>query len=73
VECTGWELRPRARAYPSEVDIEMGGNNRENEHEMTTLDTDIKIDTIWKGTGEVPMMMMRMMEAARWNLLEDYR
>jgi hypothetical protein len=34
-EYTGWEWLPRARAYPSEVDIEMVGN-RENEQEMTT-------------------------------------
>jgi hypothetical protein len=40
---------------------------------MTTHETDIMTDAIWKGTGEVPMMMMRMMAAARWNLLEDYR
>jgi hypothetical protein len=42
---------------------------------MHKHDSDIMTDVIWNGTGEVPMMTMqlRMMAAARWNLLEDYR
>jgi hypothetical protein len=47
---------PRARAYPSEVDIKMVGN-RENEHEMTTHEADIsydrcKLDGYWRRTDD---------------------
>jgi hypothetical protein len=41
---------------------------------MTTHERDLMTDVFWNGTGEVPIMMMRMMTAAAtWSLLEDYR
>jgi hypothetical protein len=36
MECMGWEWRPRACAYPSEVDIKIVGN-RENKKECTNM------------------------------------
>jgi hypothetical protein len=63
-EYTGWEWLPRARVYPSEVDIEKEGN-RENEHEMTKDGANSMTEAIWTGIGDGPMMMRTMKAAAR--------
>jgi hypothetical protein len=74
MEYMGWEWLPRARAHPSKVDTEMIGN-RGAKHELQTQerDRDLVTDAICNGTDEVLMMVIIMIAAARWNLLEDNR
>jgi hypothetical protein len=67
-----WEWLPRAHAHPSEVDIEMVGN-RETQHGLQTQERDLETATICDGTDEVLMMVIIMVAAARWSLLEDNR